>query len=349
MIQGRSSGWGTMRWGCTQASASLTAASAGWLLSGLTASPLLNATLPVLLLLPVLLPLPLAVSVGYGLQWLALLLLLAIALKFLSSFLWLLAAMLLFSVGRQLSRLPLEEYLLQQSRIPRKTLNIGAELGQIIGNFLAGFLFPIGQATLQFLQALALLLPIAPIVRNVQYQTDAVPQPRVPFCGRSLLQGWLFGALFALLPLWVRQIAAGQCLDFGLALTAYGIGRLAIAWMPTVPIWLPYVGLASILGLLPTLPGWLAIAGFLPLGILAARADFSLVDRLAGASETDRWQQFLRFGALGGVLGSLAIGSLAQVIGLTRSLPLLAIAFVLTGLYFSHSRLRSPQRRSAVD
>ncbi|WP_126147162.1 hypothetical protein [Synechococcus elongatus] len=342
MIQVRSSWWVTTRWGCAQASTSLTAAAAGWLLSGLTASPLINATLPVLLLLPVLLPLPLAVSAGYGLQWLSLLLLLATALKLVAGVFWVLVAMLLLSMGRQLSRLPLEEHFLQQYPIPRKTLNIGTELGQIAGNFLAGFLFPLGQATLQFLQALILLLPIAPTIRKAQHQTRSAPRPQVSFSGRSLLQGLLFGALFALLPLWVRQVAAGQCLDFGLALTVYGLGRILMTWLPSVPIWMPYIGLASILGLLPSLPGWLAIAGFLPLGILAARADFSLVDRLTGVSESDRWQQFLRFGALGGVLGSLSIGGLAQVLGLTRSLPLLAIAFVLTGLYFSHSLPRSP-------
>ena len=49
--------WDQLRWGSAQAGVSLSLASSGWLLSGLTPSPLVNSLLPALTTLPALLPL----------------------------------------------------------------------------------------------------------------------------------------------------------------------------------------------------------------------------------------------------------------------------------------------------
>ena len=56
--------------GASQAGASLTLASTAWMVSGLTASPLLNSLLPALGVLPLLMPLRRTLK-GYGLQLLA--------------------------------------------------------------------------------------------------------------------------------------------------------------------------------------------------------------------------------------------------------------------------------------
>lgn len=339
--------WGILaRWSSSQASASLTVASASWMLSGLTASPLINAFLPIFLGLPALLPLPFAIATGYGLQAIAVLLFLAVAFKLISGFGWVLLAIFLFGLAQQLSRHGLEEYLLRHYPISRQTLTTSREFGQISGNLLAGLLFPIGQAILQFLQALILLLPIATTVRQSHQQKVEKSRLAFRFCGRSLLQGLLFGALFALLPLWVRKVAAGTCLDFGLILTVYGSGRMLTVWIPRLPIAFLYIGLALLLGLLPMFPSDLAVVSFLPLGAIAAQSDFRLIDQLAGETEADRWQQFLRFGLLGGLIGSFLIGTVAQSLGLERSLPLLAIAFATTGVIFTVTAARSPHSKT---
>lgn len=338
LMKSLSRGWLTTIWGSAQASASLTAAATGWMVSGITPSPLVNACLPILGLLPLLLPLPRNARGGYGLQLLGLGLLLAIALKLLPGLGVAMAGLLLFGLGRQMSRLALEQHLTGTLALPYDDLRRGREIGQVSGSLLAGLLFPIGQALLQFSQALVLLLPLAPTIGGVNATATTEPPPKLPFCPRSLLQGLLFGALFALLPLWVRQVATGKCLDFGLLLTAYGLGRSGFSLLPALPTPALYGGMAGILALVPVLPGWAAIAGFLPLGALAAQTDGRLVAGMAATTDSERWLRLQRFGALGGLLGSLLIGAIAQGLGLERSLPLLVLAFVAAGpiLQMSH-------------
>ena len=68
------------------------------------------------------------------------------------------------------------------------------------------------------------------------------------------------------------------------------------------------------------LPGLISTLLFIPLGGLAAVTDRQLVDRLQPTDPAEGWQVLSRSGAIGGLVGVLAMGSLAQVIGLPQAL-----------------------------
>ncbi len=358
----RGSGLWALAWGSAQAGGSLALGSTAWLVSGLTPSPLLNSLLPVLAALPALLPLARRALPGAALQLGATLLLLAVGLLRLppvamatGSAGWALGAallaVLLFGLGVQMTALPVQSFLVSARRLPMGRLRRGAELGGLLGNLLTGVLFPIGQAVLQFSQALLLLLPLLPLswlAGRSEPSSTALTAPAaggrapgVPLSWRCLLQGLLFGGLFALLPLWVRQEGSGRCLDFGLLLLAYGLGRLlagsgpgAMAAALARPFrGAPYLLLALLLGATQLLPGWAALLLFLPFGALAGRCDAGLVQTLTHLpGEPLRWQTFERSGAVGGVAGSLGMGLLAQLLGLPLALPLQIAAFVLAAV-----------------
>ena len=103
-----------LRWGGAQAGASLTLASSGWLLSGMTASPLINSLLPALTTVPALLPLRRR-SMGFGLQLASVLVMVGLCMAAISGLstkeVWgictLLVAALLMALGQDLSQLPL--------------------------------------------------------------------------------------------------------------------------------------------------------------------------------------------------------------------------------------------------
>lgn len=349
-------------WGSAQAGSALTLASTGWLVSGLSPSPLINGLLPALGALPALLPLPLRAGLGFALQLLAALLLLLVSLKITgASVIWPLLAVLLFSLGGRMSSLPLQQNLLGSARVPMHQLRLGSSLGQLLGNLLTGVLFPIGKAVLQYANALVLLLPLVPVVvRSRSATAEAAPAPtaaavRTPFAGSGIVQGLLFGSLFGLLALWVRKVGAGNCFDFGMVLTAYGLGRtLAVTRLqPRLATGVPYALIAALLAAtqIPGLPGWGAVLLFLPMGLVAASSDEQRVAALADrGDEALRWQILERSGSLGALLGSLGIGLLTQVIGLTWALPLEVIAFVLAALLLRGrpSRSGGPAGSSAL-
>lgn len=117
---------------------------------------------------------------------------------------------------------------------------------------------------IQLLSLLLLLLPLVPVIGVLQAGDRPQPDPSTDQGGEALrlepggvLQGLLFGGLFALLPLWVRQEAAGNCFDFGLVLTAYGLGRTgAEAWGLRLPPRLPYLLMAAVLVATQWVDGW---------------------------------------------------------------------------------------------
>lgn len=323
----------------------LTLGSTGWLVSGLSPSPLVNSLLPALAALPALLPLPLRAGGGYGLQLAGAVALLGVSLQLTgSSVLWPLLAVLLFGIGGRMSRLPLQQQLLGANRASLQTLRLGDSLGQLLGNLLTGLLFPLGKAVLQYVNGLVLLLPLLPLALgsgqarktggSPRLERPAPPAPPIPLERRSTIQGLLFGSLFSLLALWVRQVGAGSCLDFGLVLTAYGLGRtLGSADVgPRLPQGSPYLLIAALLAFTqaPGLPGWGAVLLFVPMGVLAARSDGQLVASLTSLVDDEplRWQILERSGAIGGLAGALAIGAVAQVVGLTWALPIQVGAFV---------------------
>jgi hypothetical protein len=253
---------------------------------------------------------------------------------------WPLVAIALFSLGGRMSRLPLQQSLQSRSGVPLEQLRLGESLGQLLGNLLTGVLFPIGRAVAQYGPALLLMVPLLPLAcRSDRGVADRIATPHpaavIPLQGRAILQGVLFGSLFGLLALWVRKVGAGNCFDFGMVLTAYGLGRF-LGTTPLVPALvpgLPYLLIAGLLAATQLLPGWGAVLLFLPMGLAAARSDGHLVEILAPRGDLGLgWQALERSATLGGLVGSLAIGGTTQALGLEKALPIEVAAFALAGL-----------------
>jgi hypothetical protein len=279
------------------------------------------------------------------------------------SVVWPLLAVLLFSLGGRIGSLPLQQSLVERSRLPLRQLRLGSSLGQVLGTLLTGVLFPIGKAALQYAHALVLLLPLLPLVSWASSPASPAVQPcpepgspglgdeqvAIPFHAAGIAQGALFGSLFGLLALWVRKVGAGNCFDFGMVLTAYGLGRAlaATALRPRLPGGLPYglIALLLVATQLPGLAGWGAVALFLPMGLVAAISDEQRVAALEPRGDGPLgWLILERSGALGSLVGSLGIGLLSQRIGLSGALPLEVVAFGLAALLL---RDRAPRRSAA--
>jgi hypothetical protein len=349
----------TIAWSSSQASGTLAIGATAWLLSGLTPSPLVNGVLPALATLPLLLPLPQRIRLGSLLQLLSLLLLLAVAAGLLGrSAIAPLLGIALLAVGLRLAQDPLQRQLHGRWGVPIGELRAGAEAGRLAGNLLTALLFPIGKALLQFGSALVLLLPLAPLVgalragghRGEPHDGDAAAALTAATAAATtaaevepapwrlepggVLQGLLLGGLFALLPLWVREQAAGSCFDFGLLLTAYGLGRTgAEAWGLRLPPRLPYLLMAAVLVATQFVGGWGSVLLFVPFGLLAAVADARLAHGVDPAGDLQQnWSLLERSSALGGLAGSLGMGLVAQLIGLGGSLPIQLAAFLGAGV-----------------
>lgn len=338
----------TLAWGSGQASGSLALGATAWLVSGLTSSPLLNGLLPALATLPLLLPVPRRLRSGYLVQVASLLLLLAVGAKATgTAVLWPLLGITLLAIGLRMTQEPLQRHLNASVAIPIGELRASAETGRLLGNLLTAVLFPLGRAVLQFSQSLVLLMPLAAAIQAVPpaaqvsgTPTAAGPAAAAPPLPRldpgGLVQGLVFGGLFALLPLWVRQEAAGSCFDFGMVLTAYGLGRIvaeAAGQGLRLPFRLPYGLMALLLLATQWLHGWAAVLLFVPFGLLAALADGRLAASVdPRGSLADNWETLERSSALGSLAGSLGMGLIAQLIGLAASLPIQLLAFLAAGL-----------------
>lgn len=330
----------SLLWGSAQAGSSLTLASTAWMVSGFTPSPLVNSLLPALGTLPALLPLRRRPS-GYGLQLASVVLLLGVSVAQLSARVappWLLVpsllAVLLFGIGAEVSQLPLQRRLLRQPGLSIERLRQGSDLGALAGNLLTAVLFP---AVKQFTPALLLLLPLAnaalPAADRAAAEAPEAAEAPPPLEPRCLLQGLLFGGLFALLPLWVRAVGAGKCFDFAMVLAAYGVGRSLQGRLPALPGAMRYGLMGGLLVATQYTPGWAAVLLFVPLGALAAAADGALVEQLVPLGDGAlRWQVLQRSGAVGGLAGSLGMGLFAQFLGLGMAIPLQVLAFAAMAL-----------------
>ena len=325
-----------LRWGGAQAGASLTLASSGWLLSGMTSSPLINSLLPALTTLPALLPLRRRSS-GFALQFASALVMVALcgaALAGLSTkqawgIVTLLIAALLMALGQDLSQLPLQRHVLRLGGLEFRQLRRGTELGVVVGSLLTGLIVP---GVHQFLPALVLLAPLLPTAFQAAQRGDTMDSSVPPFDRSAALQGLLFGSFFALMPLWVRSVAAGNCFNFGMVLTGYGIGRSLMMRRLRLPRGVPYVAIAALLVVCHGTPGWWATALFIPVGWLAACSDVQLVERIAEDDPAAGWQILQRSGAIGGLIGILLMGSFAQLVGLSFALPMQLALFCLAPL-----------------
>ena len=332
--------------GSAQAGVNLSLAATAWMVSGITASPLLNTLLPALGALPFLLQLK-RTPRGYWLQILGVLLLLgvSVALKpmaeektvlLLGSFL----AVLLLGIGQEISILPLQRQLILEAGSSMKRLRSSQEIGALCGNVLAALLFP---ALRQFLPALILLLPLGVVSSQPAAQPITIPaasnaSSRPPWDRSCALQGLVMGGLFALLALWVREIDGGRCFDFGMVLAAYGLGRALGRWIPRLHDALPYLVICALLVLSQaTVPPWFAVLLFVPIGALAAVTDTALVDRLTPlGDEPLRWQVLIRSGAVGGLVGSIGLGLICQVLSLSVALPMVAAGFITLAITQGH-------------
>ena len=333
-----------LRWGGAQAGTSLALASSAWLLSGMTTSPLINSLLPALTTLPALLPLRRR-STGFGLQLASALLMIALCVAAIAGFstrqAWgmatLLLAALLMALGQDLSQLPLQRHVLSSGGLAFRQLRRGSELGVVAGSLLTGLIVP---GVHQFLPALLLLLPLLPTaLQAAAQQRDNLASSVPPFDSSAALQGLLFGSFFALLPLWIRSIAAGNCFNFGIVLTGYGIGRSLMARNLRLPGGVTYLLIAALLMVCHATPGWLATSLFIPVGWLAAGCDLQQVERIANDDPAAGWQILQRSGAIGGLVGILLMGGFAQLVGLAFALPLQLGLFCLAPLVL-RSRLQ---------
>ena len=317
------------RWGTAQAGISLSLASSAWLLSGLTPSPLINSLLPALTTLPALLPLQRRAA-GFLLALISALLLLLlcspVAEPLTSSLVitGVLISVLILALGQDLSQLPLQRQLLSNSRMSFGQLRRGSELGALAGFGLTGLFLP---GWHQFVPA-ALLLPLLPLAFQTRGSSGREREGIPAFHSGAALQGLVFSGLFALLPLWVRSISAGNCFNFGMVLMAFGIGRSLIASPPRQSPWRLYVLIAVLLLAGQWLPGWVTTALFIAIGALAAALDHLLVGRIAPQDQAFGWQVMRRSGAIGGLVGILVMGSVAQVIGLNAALLLQIALFI---------------------
>ena len=319
-----------LRWSSAQAGVSLSQASSAWLLSGLTPSPLLNSLLPAITTLPALLPIRRRRG-GF-----LLIVLSAVALLLICSPLArqmprslavaaVLLAGLTIALGQDISQLPLQRELLRLRSLNFQQLRRGSELGALAGFSLTGLIRP---GVHQFVPATLLLLPLLPTAFQSEDQAHgAINLPA--FNLQAALQGWIFGGFFGLLPLWVRSIADGNCFNFGVVLAAYGIGRSLRSKPPTRSGWAFYGSIAALLLAGQFLPGWLTTVLFIPMGFLAATTDRQMVQQLSPDDPAQGWQILQRSGAIGGLIGILAMGAIAQSIGLPHAL-LVQLALFLT-------------------
>ena len=241
-----------------------------------------------------------------------------------------LMAGLIIALGQDMSQLPLQLQLLRAPQLKFPQLRRASEIGALLGFCLTGLIRP---GVHQFMPAALLLLPLLPLA--CRRQPSSVQNLSLPrFNREAALQGLLFGGFFGLLPLWVRSIAEGNCLNFGMVLAAYGLGRTLLNnKIPALhSSWHLYGLLGALLGLGQLLPGWMTTVLFLPIGTLAAATDLQLVTTLMPNDPAQGWQILQRSGSIGGLAGVLLMGGLAQWLGLPLSLGLQLVLFVTAPL-----------------
>ena len=240
-------------WVAAQAGSSLFLASSAWMVSGLTSSPLVNSLIPVVAAIPILINTKETIS-GYWLQISSVLTLLVaswfysenginqsilLAISFVAIF--------SYSLGLEISTLPLQKSLTSDSPSRFKNLQVCTEVGSLIGAIMTALIFP---AVSQFIPAFLLALPLASIVyrttRNGSLLTqntnsNAPSTSNITLDPLCIFQGFVVGGLFAVLALWVREVEGGKCFDFGVILAAYFIGKAFTSVVPRFSLSLKYL------------------------------------------------------------------------------------------------------------
>ncbi len=343
-------------WVAAQAGGSLFLASSAWMVSGLTSSPLVNSLIPVVAAIPILINTKETIS-GYWLQISSVLTLLIASWFYSESGInqsLLLAisfvAIFAYSLGLEISTLPLQKSLTSDSPTRFKNLQVCTEVGSLIGAIMTALIFP---AVSQFIPAFLLILPLTSIVfrttrggslltHTTTSNTPSADKTTLdPLC---ILQGFVVGGLFAVLALWVREIEGGKCFDFGVILAAYFIGKALTSIAPRLSLSLKYLTIFFALVICQlTTDGWISTLLFVPIGMFVNSIDLSLASTLADKSQPiEGWKSFQDQSALGGIAGGLALGSLCTLIGLKYAFPVICIGFI--SLSILSSRIRRTAR-----
>ena len=333
-------------WGTSQAGSTLLFASSAWMVSGLTSSPFLNGLFPAVGALPALVNLGFRRS-GYWLQLLGVSLLLICSFFYgqsqiakialiIASFL----AIFMHGIGQEVSIVPLQKSIMASSGVSMRRLQIGQEIGVLLGNLMTAMLFP---AVRQFMPALALMFPMAHFLHRSS-QASGVQESSAPVKKKSesnslcLMQGVVLGSLFGMLALWVREIDGGKCFDFAMVLVSYSVGRSLVAFVPKMHASLRYILIVLLLVLIELIPiPVISILMFSMVGALVGASDFSLVERLESFGDLpSRWQVLQNSSAIGGLVGSFMLGIICEALGL--NVALFAVCFGFVALAFVVSR-----------
>ena len=335
-----------LSWASWTASVLVVMISSAWLLAELSSSPFINSLLVGAQNLPAFLPLKRSIK-GFS-SFLLATILLELIVVFLYLELapnWLLIALtlavaLLASSGRTISLLPLTGIILQGENISNESLQKSSDMGGLTGIIIGGAAYPYFK-----LFPPAILLALAPawlsrrhtqVSRKQPHQKAEIPQSAPPLDFWCLLQGFCIGSLFALLPLWVISVKDGTSLDFSFIFGAFILGRIfASRLLPTLPrssIYLLCTFLIFI-AFLPQTPLWLDVIIFIPLGASITHIELQLTEQLEKHGELGfRRDIFLRSEAVAAVFGSITMGIIGQVIGVTPAMLLVSLVYCLAGL-----------------
>ena len=338
---------GPMLWGTSQAGGTLLLASSAWMISGLTNSPFLNGLMPAVGALPVLLNLK-CNHKGYWIQVFGVGLLLIFSFFYsqdqTAKIVLLLATyftIFIYGVGQETSMVPIQAGIIVTSGVSMKSIQIGQDIGILSGNLMTAIFFP---AVRQFIPALILMLPMAQFLRRSRANLETLElQSKLPkkldFNRLCLIQGLVLGSLFSMLALWVREIDNGKCFDFAMVLVAYAVGRSLVSFVPKMPASIRYILIILFLILIELIPfPWLSITMFAVIGALVSASDFSLVDGLDSVDDIpSRWQVMQNSSALGGLVGSLILGLICEIIGLDFALICVCVGFAMLAIMTSRN------------
>ena len=333
-------------WVSSQAGSSLFLASSAWMVSGLTPSPLINGLIPVVAAIPILADIKERLE-GYWLQVGSILTLLIASWLFtidginkialvLISF----SSIFLYGIGMESSTVPLQKNIISNSNIRLRTIQICTEIGSLIGAVLTALIFP---AVSQFIPALFLVLPLATqsykrnkgnITTNSNSQHNHTSQPSLTLNPLCFLQGFVIGGLFAVLALWIRVIDGGKCFDFGVILACYFLGKGLVNITPKLKLTYTYIIIFSLLIACQLIPmRWISVILFIPMGMFINSTDLSIALSLSNEGQLiEGWKSFQDQSALGGIAGSLALGSICEVVGLEYALPIVSSGFILLSI-----------------
>ena len=169
---------------------------------------------------------------------------------------------------------------------------------------------------------------------NTNIQPKPSSQPRFNLNPLCFLQGFVLGGLFAVLALWVRVIDGGKCFDFGVILACYFLGKGLVNITPKFKLKYTYIIIFSLLIACQLIPlRWMSVILFIPVGMFINSTDLSIASSLSNEGQLiEGWKDFQDQSALGGIAGSLALGSICEVVGLEYALPIVSSGFIILSI-----------------